>query len=250
MDLNAEVPELLLRDPAITSVQLAGSRERGDPNPLSDWDFVIETDDAGHVRENISHLLDPLGPLVAQWDRLGPVWCYMLILKGGVKVDVIVEGSTRVDEAPWDVLAETLPAIEGHFWDWTLWLGSKSLKHDSNLVAHELAKMFDHLLEPLGVRQGPKSLGESDIGVHRRARSPRARARRQDRRGPAAGGCRSITSMRPGCLGARVATPPSAEASCSIPNRTRSNNPTWLRAARGSSSTSGRRRGVTPKVRN
>lgn len=161
MDLNAEVPKLLLRDPTITSVQLAGSRERGDPNPLSDWDFVIEADDAGHVRENISRLLDPLDPLVAQWDRLGPVRCYMLILKGAVKVDIIVEGSTQVDEPPWKVSAETLPAIDGHFWDWTLWLGSKTLKHDSDMVADELTKMFDHLLEPFGARQGPKSLGEA-----------------------------------------------------------------------------------------
>ena len=95
MDLKAEVPKLLLRHPIVTSVQLAGSRERGDANALSDWDFVVETDDDGALRENISHLLDPLDPLVGQWDPLGPVWCYMLILKGGVKVDFIVEGSTR-----------------------------------------------------------------------------------------------------------------------------------------------------------
>lgn len=161
MDLKAEVPKLLLRDPTITSVQLVGSRERGDANALSDWDFVIETDDAGHLRENISHLVASLNPLVGQWDRLGPVWCYMLILKGGVKVDIIVEGTTQVDEFPWKVSAENLPAIDDHFWDWTLWLGSKSLKDDSDMVTKELTKMFDHLLEPLGVRQVPESIGES-----------------------------------------------------------------------------------------
>ena len=161
MDLKAEMPKLLLRDPTVTSVQLAGSRERGDENALSDWDFVVETADAGGLREDISHLVDSLNPLVGQWDRLGPVWCYMLILKGGVKVDIIVEGTAQVDEPPWKVSAENLPAIDDHFWDWTLWLGSKCLKDDLDMVTKELTKMFDHLLEPLGVRQVPESIGEA-----------------------------------------------------------------------------------------
>lgn len=161
MDLKAEIPNLLLRDPTVTRVQLAGSRERGDENALSDWDFVVETDDARILRENISHLVDSLNPLVGQWDRLGPVWCCMLILKGGVKVDIIVEGTTQVDEPPWKVSPENLPAIDDHFWDWTLWLGSKCLKDDSDMVTRELTKMFDHLLEPLGVRQVPESIGEA-----------------------------------------------------------------------------------------
>ena len=173
MDLSEEVPKLLLQDPTITSVELAGSRERGDPNPLSDWDFVIETDDAGHLRENLSHLLDPLNPLVGQWDPLGPVWCYMLILKGAVKVDIIVEGSSQVDQPPYKVSAETLPAIDGHFWDWTLWLGSKRLKHDSDMVAKELTKMFEHLLQPMGVPQAPESLGEA-IAAYTAARDHHA----------------------------------------------------------------------------
>jgi hypothetical protein len=161
MDLKAEIPNLLLRDPAVRSVRLAGSRERGDENALSDWDFVVETDAAGALRENISHLVESLHPLVGQWDRLGPVWCYMLILKGGVKVDIIVEETNQGDEPPWKVSAGNLPAIDDHFWDWTLWLGSKCLKDDSDMVTRELKKMFDHLLEPLGVRQVPESIGEA-----------------------------------------------------------------------------------------
>jgi hypothetical protein len=161
MDLKAEIPKLLLLDPTVTSVQLAGSRERGDENALSDWDFVVATDDAVALREDISHLVASLNPLVGQWDRLGPVWCYMLILKGGVKVDIILEETTQVDEPPWKVSAANLPAIDDHFWDWTLWLGSKCLKDDSDMVTRELTKMFDHLLEPLGVRQVPESIGEA-----------------------------------------------------------------------------------------
>ncbi len=30
-----------------------------------------------------------LRPVVAQWDRLSPVWCYMLVLAGPVKADLI-----------------------------------------------------------------------------------------------------------------------------------------------------------------
>lgn len=157
----AEVPKLLLRHPVITKVQLAGSRERGDPNALSDWDFVVEADDTGALREDIPHLLETLNPLVSLWDPLGPVWCYMMIFKGAVKVDIIVEGSTQVDQPPWRATAEDLPAIDGHFWDWTLWLGSKSLKGDSDLVTKELTKMFGHLLQPLGVPQVPESIGDA-----------------------------------------------------------------------------------------
>ena len=90
MDLKAEIPKLIVLDPTVTSVKLAGSR-RGDENTLSDWDFLVETSDAGALREDISHLVETLNPLVGQWDRLDPVWCYMLIFKGGVKVDIIVE---------------------------------------------------------------------------------------------------------------------------------------------------------------
>ncbi|MGH2756744.1 MAG: hypothetical protein ACRDI3_03040 [Actinomycetota bacterium] len=173
MDLKVRIPKLLRRHPEVTNVQLAGSRERGDENALSDWDFVVETDDAGSLREDISHLVDSLNPLVGQWDRLGPVWCYMLILKGGVKVDIIVEGTAQVDEPPWKVSAENLPAIDDHFWDWILWLGSKWLKDDSDMVTTELTKMFDHLLEPMGVDRVPDSI-EDAISAYLVARDLRA----------------------------------------------------------------------------
>ena len=144
--------------------QLVGSRERGDANALSDWDFVVGTNDPGALREDIPNLAEPLNPLVRQWDRLSERWAYMLILKGGVKVDIEVEGTTQIDEPPWMVSAETLPGIDDHFWDWTLWLGSKCLKDDRDLITRELRKMFGHLLEPLGVRQVPESIGEAISG--------------------------------------------------------------------------------------
>ena len=173
MDLENEVPKLLLRHPSVVNVQLGGSRKRGDENALSDWDFVVETDVADALRDAIPHLVEPLNPLVGQWDRLSPRWSYMLILNGGVKVDIEVDGTSQVDEPPWIVSAENLPAIDDHFWDWTLWLGSKCLKDDADLITRELTKMFGHLLEPLGVRHMPESIAEA-ISAYTAARDHRA----------------------------------------------------------------------------
>ena len=46
-------------------------------------------------------------------------------------------------------------AIDAHFWDWTLWLGAKRLRGLDTLVAAELAKMWRHLLQPLGATRPP-----------------------------------------------------------------------------------------------
>jgi hypothetical protein len=54
--------------------------------------------------------------------------------------------------------AETLPEIDAYFWDWTLWLGSKSLSGRTDLVRAELAKMHDLLLTVVGVDQPPATL--------------------------------------------------------------------------------------------
>jgi hypothetical protein len=66
--------------------------------------------------------------------------------------------------------AETLPQIDGHFWDWSLWLGGKSLRGERELVANELRKMHDFLLGPIGVDNAPSTLGEAlDVYVAARA---------------------------------------------------------------------------------
>jgi len=61
----------------------------------------------------------PLHPVVAQWDRLSITWCYMLILAGPVKVDLIfAEPPAR--RPPWQITSASLPGIDGRFWDWLL----------------------------------------------------------------------------------------------------------------------------------
>jgi len=43
-----------------------------------------------------------------------------------------------------------LPMIDVHFWDWILWLGSKRLRGQTDLVREELDKMWNALLQPIG----------------------------------------------------------------------------------------------------
>ena len=66
----------------------------------------------------------------------------------------------------------TIAGIDGHFWDWTLWLGGKLLRGERQLVATELAKMHGFLLAPLGVPSAPASLDEAVVSY----REARARA--------------------------------------------------------------------------
>lgn len=97
-------------------------------------------------------------PVVAQWDRLSPTWCYMLILAGPAKVDLLF-GYPHQPAAPWQVTASTLAGIDDHFWDWALWLRSKLARRD-DLVAAELRKLHQHLLGPMGAARAPASLAK------------------------------------------------------------------------------------------
>jgi hypothetical protein len=105
-------------------------------------------------------LVEPLHPLVAQWDRLSDEHCFMLITDGPRKVDLIVD-EAHVHEPPHVVDAGTLPAIDAHFWDWTLWLTSKVAADKGDVVRSELGKMASHLLGPLGVQTTPRTLPEA-----------------------------------------------------------------------------------------
>jgi hypothetical protein len=105
---------------------------------------------------------------VAQWDRLSSTWCYMLILAGPVKVDLIFTEPHALLPA-WQVTAATLPGIDDHFWDWMLWLAAKHQAVKAGLVAAELAKLHEHLLAPLGVRAPPATPAQA-IGSYRAAR--------------------------------------------------------------------------------
>jgi hypothetical protein len=128
---------------------------------LSDWDFAVVTDAFGAVARDLPAAVSELEPIAQQWDRISDYPCYMLMLTGPVKVDLIFPGEPYASLPPWTVSAETLDGIDQHVWDWVLWLASKREKGEDELVRRELAKMFDHLLGPMGADEVPGSIPEA-----------------------------------------------------------------------------------------
>jgi hypothetical protein len=152
------VKAALLPHPHILTVELVGSRATGSPTSLSDWDFEVMTDGFDSVARELPTMVAELQPLAQQWDRISEYPCYMLMLIGPVKVDLIFPGEPYESLPPWRLSATTLEGIDRHFWDWILWLASKREKGQDELVQRELVKMSEHLLRPLGVDRVPGSI--------------------------------------------------------------------------------------------
>jgi hypothetical protein len=174
MDDIVAAVETTLRHPSIHAVELVGSRATGKPTPLSDWDFVVVTERFDEVARALPALVAELEPLAQQWDRISAYPCYMLMLAGPVKVDLIFPDEPYESLPPWSVSAETVDGIDQHFWDWILWLASKREKREDELVRRELIKMRDHLLGPLGVDRAVSSI-EAAVQAYRAARDERER---------------------------------------------------------------------------
>jgi Nucleotidyltransferase domain len=173
-DTAASVRTVVLRHPHVRRVELVGSRARGSATRLSDWDFVVGTDDFDAVAGALPEMVTELEPLGRQWDRISTYPCYMLLLRGPAKVDLIFPDEPYASLPPWTVTSETLDGIDQHFWDWILWLASKREKGQDDLVRRELAKMRDHLLWPLGVDRDPSTV-EAAVERYRSARDERER---------------------------------------------------------------------------
>lgn len=170
MGCELDVRALVGRHPAVRSVELAGSRAEGRANERSDWDFVVVTDDFSVLAADLPELCAPLGPLAQQWDRLSPYACWMLMLPGPTKVDLIFPEEPYLPEPPWEATRESLVGIDRHFWDWALWLRSKEAAGKEELVTTELEKLYVHLLEPLGATRRPRSVADA-VGIYREARA-------------------------------------------------------------------------------
>jgi hypothetical protein len=155
--------------PAARSIRLVGSRADGRATELSDWDFLVEADDFPALAEALPGLLSRLDPLVQQWDRLSAEYCWMLILRGPTKVDLIFPDEPHANEPPWEPNRGNLDAIDAHFWDWMLWLGGKEAGGKTEIVRAELDKLYDHLLAPLGASRRPCSIGEA-VSAYQAAR--------------------------------------------------------------------------------
>jgi hypothetical protein len=166
--LPDDVLRVLGEAAGIERIELTGSRASGRATPLSDWDFSVVAADFDEVRGVLPELVAPLRPVVAQWDRLSRRWCYMLVLSGPAKVDLIF-GQPHAVLPPWRAGASTLRGIDDHFWDWALWLRSKQAAGRRGLVAAELGRLHEHLLGPLGVMPAPRTL-ELAVTGYRAAR--------------------------------------------------------------------------------
>jgi hypothetical protein len=182
MDLIERIVAAVEAHPAVREVRLIGSRAEGRATERSDWDFRVETNDFAAVADDLPRLCGAFDPLAQQWDRLSTEYCWMLMLHGPVKVDLIFVDEPHTDEPPWKPSPDNLAAMDAHFWDWMLWLRGKEEAGKEDLVAAELDKAFEHLLGPLGVRMAPSSIREAlALYLNGRAQAERRFGRRVPR---------------------------------------------------------------------
>ena len=167
-DVVRTIREALEASEAVSSVVLGGSRARGGATALSDWDIYVEGEPEA-MMTTIPPLVASFAPLASFWEPLSEEAGYMVVAAGPTKVDVFPLGARRHIQPPWRLNADSLPKIDAHFWDWTLWLGGKALRGEWSRVAAELDKMYGFLLAPVGVAVAPTSLDEA-VASYLRAR--------------------------------------------------------------------------------
>jgi predicted nucleotidyltransferase len=113
-DLVTVAIGLLAWHPAVTGVELAGSRSRGTHEELSDWDFAVETSDFDAVAHDLPTLVAPLDPLGEQWEPIGHFPVYQVLLRGPTKVEYLFLEHSQEPMPPLDPSADTLVAINTH----------------------------------------------------------------------------------------------------------------------------------------
>jgi len=161
VSLGGAVVSAVAPHQAVERIELVGSRAEGRATSWSDLDFAVWTSDFGAAAAALPELLARFEPLVQQWDRLGEEYCWMLLLPGPVKVDLIFPGRPHEKEPPWRPARENLDELDAHFWDWVLWLRGKEAAGKAEVVEVELEKLFGHLLGPLAVERQPGSVAEA-----------------------------------------------------------------------------------------
>lgn len=155
------MPALVGGHPLVENIRLTGSRAGGGAHDLSDWDFLVRTRDFARLAEELPLLTEELRPLAGQWDRYSDHACYMLMLRGPTKVDLIFPDEEQEWAAAWEVSGETLVAIDHHFWDWILWLEQKRRSGEDGTVAKSLLDMYELMLRPMGAQETPRSVAEA-----------------------------------------------------------------------------------------
>ena len=155
----ARVAECARTVPGVEHVEIDGSTARGDRTPLSDWDFDVKL----RAGTPVESLAEPdYDALAVFWDPLSRRANLIVLVNGPEKIDLIV--ADRPNPEPidaWTANAETLPRLDLHFWDWTLWLAAKQVRGDTALVRKELDRMQETLLGPLGSNEAPSDIADS-----------------------------------------------------------------------------------------
>jgi hypothetical protein len=168
-DLVTVATGLLASHPAVTRIEFAGSRSRGTHEHLSDWDFAVETIDFDALARDMPALVEPLHPLGQQWEPMGHFPVYQVLLRGPTKIEYLFLEHAQSPMPPLEPSADTLPAINTHFWDWIWWLATKASVGRSDLVAEHLPQLHAQLLQRLGISAVPTSIESAiDAFVARR----------------------------------------------------------------------------------
>jgi hypothetical protein len=156
-----DVVESIRRHPHVKSVMLVGSRAEKTATSLSDWDFVIDSEEPKRIFEDLPAIVGSFAPLGALWDPLADDHRnYIAVFPSLVTLDLHLDLPPPA-HVPWTVSGETLAAVDTHFWNWALWLKGKTVHGRDELVAVELLKMHRFLLHPLGCESPPTTLRES-----------------------------------------------------------------------------------------
>ena len=155
--------------PAVSHVELAGSRSRGTHDELSDWDFAVTTSDFAAVARGLPALIAPLHPLGEQWEPLGHFPVYQVLLHGPTKVEYLFLDQAQQSMPALKPGPATLDAINTHFWDWIWWIATKASIGRHDLVTEHLPQLDDRLLRPIGVTEAPADIEAAiDAFVSRR----------------------------------------------------------------------------------
>jgi hypothetical protein len=160
-DVVAVAIDVISDHPAVRSVTFAGSRSRGTHEELSDWDFAVETSNFEALAQDMPALVAALDPLGQQWEPMGHFPVYQVFLRGPIKIEYLFLDRTQDPLRTVEPAADTLPAINTHFWDWIWWLTTKASIGRTDLVAEHMTKLYSHLLRPIGVSSVPTSIGSA-----------------------------------------------------------------------------------------
>jgi len=136
-----------------------GSRSRGTHTEHSDWDFAVQTDDFDALARDLPALVETLDPLAAQWEPLGDFPVYMVLVPGPIKIEYLFLHRSQAARPPVTPGADTLVAIDAHFWDWVWWLATKASVGRSDLVAGHMPQLHAYILGPIGADAVPADLG-------------------------------------------------------------------------------------------